>query len=1054
MASYEWIGGTSTDASTASNWSPATVPTSVDTAIFNSKATAACVWNISAVDIIQIDSDFLFILEIASNVALRGLSIGVTGQIDATNPYILTFSGTPPYNSNKSHIVMNYDSDNSPFRTASARTYITYTMNGSSQITYDSGIYPQIILANGSHTPDYIATSNTKKDQVKFLSLTVNSGVTFQPASTTPTTNDRNKKWISDFAGQTQFATNNTNFNGGYAEWTFQAMTSGFTMPTSGSPTFNGCVFTFHKIVLDASVDGAGAWAKITQATRLQLNDLTINTGASLKGGSDSIGCAILLINRPTIRGTWGFIPVADGIYVYPKTGETLGVADGGTGIKSVAEGNVLFGSQPNQLSSSVNFNYDSANELLEVGKLKSHIIIQIENDTASTISKGQAVYVSGEGTHPAVSPAQADSESTMASIGLVLEQIAGSASGYACVNGLITVSSSIIDDTLTDPTDVGKTLYVSPTTAGNLTITRPTSATHLIQNVGHIADISGSNVKIIVSNIGRTNDVPNTINAVDGNFTGDFDITGKLTVGGLIDPTGLELTPVSANPGNVTANTLWLDSTDSNKLKIGTTDISSGGGGGSGTVTSVAVSGSDGIEVDSGSPITTSGTIALGVDAPTLRSHINVEDGADVTDATNVASAGAIMDSDFSANGLMERTGSGSYTSNTTILQRESLSLDYATGWWTFAVIKGRDLVGSSGQRGQAQFYIQDKRSSRHRTCRIEVGHQFGANGSNFINLLGVSGYGNAIAFTDFRIKEGATYDGAALQIYISNASNDIDLHMMFNLGTGNGWTLLGTMLADSDTSGHDALLGYVSGGYVDFATSMAVGKTLDIEETGFVDANDGGGLATTGGLTVDGSARISGTLRQGVVSSLIKSDSNGDLVGATPNVDYVETDATGTYGVWKSTTDYDNKVEATDHLFLTDDTTNFTRTGTLTGFSSGVFTATASTAGTYMVRVQYQFGPASTNPIGEVSGNKYTLQLLAYKNTSTMVGFGRAQINGFWADTHFYSSYIVTLANGDTLENKYKIVDHNASGTQFKLKSGGASNNPATIMEMVKIA
>jgi hypothetical protein len=49
----------------------------------------------------------------------------------------------------------------------------------------------------------------------------------------------------------------------------------------------------------------------------------------------------------------------------------------------------------------------------------------------------------------------------------------------------------------------------------------------------------------------------------------------------------------------------------------------------GSGTVTSVAVSGSDGIEVDSGSPITTNGTIALGINAGTLRSHINVEDGA-----------------------------------------------------------------------------------------------------------------------------------------------------------------------------------------------------------------------------------------------------------------------------------------------------------------------------------------------------------------------------------------------------------------------------------------
>lgn len=55
--------------------------------------------------------------------------------------------------------------------------------------------------------------------------------------------------------------------------------------------------------------------------------------------------------------------------------------------------------------------------------------------------------------------------------------------------------------------------------------------------------------------------------------------------------------------------------------------------GGGSGTVTSVAVSGSDGIEVDSGSPITTSGTIALGLNKTNTLTFLNVEDGAEVND-------------------------------------------------------------------------------------------------------------------------------------------------------------------------------------------------------------------------------------------------------------------------------------------------------------------------------------------------------------------------------------------------------------------------------------
>lgn len=42
------------------------------------------------------------------------------------------------------------------------------------------------------------------------------------------------------------------------------------------------------------------------------------------------------------------------------------------------------------------------------------------------------------------------------------------------------------------------------------------------------------------------------------------------------------------------------------------------------------------------------------------------IEASADVTDATNVAAAGAIMDGDFSSNGLMKRTGAGSYATAT----------------------------------------------------------------------------------------------------------------------------------------------------------------------------------------------------------------------------------------------------------------------------------------------------------------------------------------------------------------------------------------------------
>lgn len=63
----------------------------------------------------------------------------------------------------------------------------------------------------------------------------------------------------------------------------------------------------------------------------------------------------------------------------------------------------------------------------------------------------------------------------------------------------------------------------------------------------------------------------------------------------------------------------------------------------GAGTVTSVAVSGSDGIEIDSGSPITTSGTIAIGVNASTLKTHLGL-DAVENTALSTWAGSAAIV--------------------------------------------------------------------------------------------------------------------------------------------------------------------------------------------------------------------------------------------------------------------------------------------------------------------------------------------------------------------------------------------------------------------------
>lgn len=129
----------------------------------------------------------------------------------------------------------------------------------------------------------------------------------------------------------------------------------------------------------------------------------------------------------------------------------------------------------------------------------------------------------------------------------------------------------------------------------------------------------------------------------------GNFHITGKLDVDGLIDPTGLELNPVGSNPGGVAANTLWLNSGDSNKLYHGSSEV--GGGGGSGTVTSIATT-----SPITGGTITATGTIGISAATTSAAGSMSsadktkldgIETSADVTDTANVTAAGALMDSE-----------------------------------------------------------------------------------------------------------------------------------------------------------------------------------------------------------------------------------------------------------------------------------------------------------------------------------------------------------------------------------------------------------------------
>ena len=212
-----------------------------------------------------------------------------------------------------------------------------------------------------------------------------------------------------------------------------------------------------------------------------------------------------------------------------------------------------------------------------------SNVLLPVRNTTGATLTKGTAVYISGAtGQLSTVSKAIASSDPTSAqTLGLVTANISNNANGNVTLIGTIT---NIDTSAYTD----GQQLYLSPTTAGTLTATKPHAPQHLVyMAIVEHAHPSQGKLFVKVQNGYEMDELHDVSAQSPANNDGLFyststDLWEKKSIA-----TALGYTPYNAtNPAGYTTNTGTVTSV-----------------GGTGTVSGLTLTGT----------VTTSGNLTLG---------------------------------------------------------------------------------------------------------------------------------------------------------------------------------------------------------------------------------------------------------------------------------------------------------------------------------------------------------------------------------------------------------------------------------------------------------
>lgn len=476
----------------------------------------------------------------------------------------ITFTGIP--NSDTRFITNGY------FAAIYNQNHLTYDFGSgiSSVIYFDDGPYPTVSSAEAlTFRSEYhrAPTSDIHGEVTMYALALTNTGVSV--TSTRSTVRDDTRK-VFRVLNTSTFDYNGNTFDAGFCKWIFKLNATNWPFPISGSTSYGANDGTFKAIWYDVvlQTDTDGFKSTIPQGRALSVNSLKIESGAVLEGyqtTGQSETSVITSVKRPVVEGAWNFSQVADGVYSSVLSDTYLVTPSHGVG------GSVQLSDHSGKFTSDAKLTWTSATSTLLVdGKLtvtglidptgmvftpqatnpettnpentiwidsetghlvrgerdtESTVHFNVRNDEGATIPLGTPLYSKGEiggSQRIKVGIADASDPAKMPAIGLAMEEMntTSTKNGNMIITGILNENITITGVVEQD------IIYVAPHggTAPYLTVTRPTSGSHLVQNVGVCVRQASANVSqgMKVAAIGRTNDIPNgviTTNSADADY-------------------------------------------------------------------------------------------------------------------------------------------------------------------------------------------------------------------------------------------------------------------------------------------------------------------------------------------------------------------------------------------------------------------------------------------------------------------------------------------------------------------------------------------------------